>query len=241
LGQGAQGGHRVRGQRVELGVGLGDLGVEGVDASGQPAQRQFGCLEGLLEPGRVGPVGGGPGESGAGGEPDQLVVDGGGGGGDQVPQLVEGPGPVPDRAVAGHLDGAEGFHDPGAQLGTPDRGTGQHLSGRGLGVDRVGLALPGPGGLLRAVHLDHVDPGDQQMPGQPGAIRAGRLHPDRTDQPMTGDPVQQLLVARPGGRELPHAQQPAGQVKDGREMDTLVGVHPGNHDSGAVLGAGVGL
>ena len=51
-------------------------------------------------------------------------------------------------------------------------------AGGGLGVDRVGLALPAAGLAVRAVDLDQLDPGHPQMQRQPGPVGAGALDPD---------------------------------------------------------------
>ncbi len=55
------------------------------------------------------------------------------------------------------------------------------------------------GTAVRAVDLDDLGPSAAQVPGQPGAIRAGPLHAERLDRPQVTGPAVQLPVARGGG------------------------------------------
>jgi hypothetical protein len=71
----------------------------------------------------------------------------------------------------------------------------EHRAGGGLGVDRVGLAVAAPGGLVGLVDLGHLDALGVQVAGQRGAVGAGALNPGPPERAEGAGPGGELVVA----------------------------------------------
>jgi hypothetical protein len=69
------------------------------------------------------------------------------------------------------------------------------------------------------------------VPGQARAVTAGALDAGQGDSPEPGQPVQQTGIPGRGGRELPHAGQPAEGIQRGRDVHVGVGVHAAGNDT----------
>ena len=85
------------------------------------------------------------------------------------------------------------------------------------------------------IDLDHRDVIGPQRAGQPGRIRAGRLHRDRLHPPERAQPRDQLLIARRGHIKLLGGQQHPARVQDRGMMSIGVRVDPADHDRGLIL------
>jgi len=103
--------------------------------------------------------------------------------------------------------------------------------GGGLGVQRVGLAAPAPGGPVGAVDLDHDLPMAAQKAGQGGAEGAGALDAPGVGLAEALRPVQQLGVAGRRGGDAGGVQAPAEGVLGDGDVDVGVGIDP-NGDLG---------
>jgi hypothetical protein len=88
-----------------------------------------------------------------------------------------------------------------------------------------------PGLPVRPVHLDHGHALAGQVPGQPGPVRAGALHPDGLHVTEGAQEPQQGPVSGWGGRERVGAQHPAELVARGRDMHVGVGVDTADDNS----------
>ena len=104
---------------------------------------------------------------------------------------------------------------------------------RCLRVDGVGLAAAAAHLAVRAVHIDDVDAGSREVPGEARAVGAG-LHADALDAAVAAEPSQQRRVAGGVRVERGAAQDPSGAVEDGGDMGVLVGVDPAEY-GGVVL------
>ena len=157
------------------------------------------------------------------------------GGGDGEPvDLVGGDGAGLNRGAPRHrqhpdrLDAAVcglGHHRSTAVEGGPRRG---------FGVDGVGLAAASAHLAVRAVHVDDVDAGSREVPGEARAVGAGSLHADALDAAVAAEPSQQRRVAGGVRFERDAAQDPPGAVKSGGNVGVLVCVDPAE-DCGVVL------
>ena len=65
---------------------------------------------------------------------------------------------------------------PSAGLGHSDSLAAERGAGRGLGVDGVGLAAAPSRLAVRAVHLDDLDTGRGEVPGEARTVGSGALH-----------------------------------------------------------------
>ena len=126
----------------------------------------------------------------------------------QVAQLVQRDDPFRRRRPAGHLSTRIASTSPSRLFGRPKRLTRQRGAGGGHGVDRVGLALPVTDLPVRAIDLDHRDPGPVQLAGQPGPIRAGALDADQLDLAVRAQPADQPLGSRPRSCRTPRCRAP---------------------------------
>ena len=75
------------------------------------------------------------------------------------------------------------------------------MTGRQLGVDRVGLAAPPAGMRVGLVDLDHRGALAEEVAGQSGGIGAGRLDSDSLDLAEGSEPGEEFAVAAGGDRE----------------------------------------
>ena len=78
-------------------------------------------------------------------------------------------------------------------------------SGRGLGVDGVGLAAPAARLAVRAVRLDDLDAGRGEVPGEARTVGSGALHAHTPHRAPTVQPTGELVIAAGVGRELRRA------------------------------------
>ena len=69
--------------------------------------------------------------------------------------------------------------------------------------------MTAPGLTVRAIDLDHLDPGAAQEAGQAGPIGAGALHPDPIERAEPAQPAVQLGEPAGGRRERLDAQHTA--------------------------------
>ena len=100
-----------------------------------------------------------------------------------------------------------------------------HCPGGSDSVDHVGLAVRAAHLPVRPAHLNHLDLLRGQMPGQPGTVGPGALHPDGLNLAEAGQEGQQVAVAGRGGRERLRAKHLAQPVTRGGDVDVGVGVH----------------
>lgn len=77
---------------------------------------------------------------------------------------------------------------------------------------------------VRAAHLQHPDLLGRQVPGQPGPVGPGALHPDGLNLTEIVEEGQQVAVAGRGGRERLGPQDLAEPVTRGGDVDVGVGV-----------------
>ena len=134
----------------------------------------------------------------------------------------------------GQFEQPHHLHRPVTGLGRGGGPARQHRGGGGFGIDRVGLATPTPGGLVRGVDLDHLHAGGAEVAGQRRPVGAGASTPARRSK--AARPGQQLLVAGGGRREAAAALHPTKDRHHCHDVHVLMGVDPDDH-----LGAGVGL
>ena len=156
--------------------------------------------------------------------PDLVI-----GGEAQVAQLVQGGDPLRRRRATGHRQHPDRFNVAAAALRAAQRPTRQRGACRRDGIDRVGLAFPPADLPVRAVDLDHRDPGPVEMAGQCRPIRAGALHTDLLDFAMAAQPADQALIASLGRLERFDAEHPAEVIDHGRHMHLGMGVDTRGH------------
>jgi hypothetical protein len=84
---------------------------------------------------------------------------------------------------------------------------------------------------VRAIDLHDPDAGRGQVPGQPGAVAAGALDAGQGHVPEPAQPAEQIGVPGRGGRELPHAEQPAERIQRGGYVHVGVGIHAAGDDA----------
>jgi hypothetical protein len=159
----------------------------------------------------------------------QLGAQRFGGGDDQRLDLTLRVGALVDRAAAGDPQRGQGLHRATAPLGQPVGAPGLGGPGGGLGIQRVGLAVPAPGRPVGAVDLDHGHPGLVEVCGQFGAVAAGAFDTDQHQLSERAQPGQQRGIPGRGGRELAVPQQPALPVHGRGGVGVAVGVHPAGH------------
>ena len=104
---------------------------------------------------------------------------------DQRVELVERLGAGLVRAALHDLQRRNASTGPSWVFGVAGGLTGEHRAGRGDRVDDVGLAVAAADLPVRPRHLDHLDPGVGQVPGQRGPVAAGALDPDRVRRHRT--------------------------------------------------------
>lgn len=104
--------------------------------------------------------------------------------------------------------------------------TGQHRTGRLVGIERVGLAPAPSHCAVGAGDLTNVDPRGLGHPGDPGAVGAGAFDPHRREASVADQERQRCPVSHRGGRELGVPEWTAALV-DHRDVDGVgVGVDP---------------
>ena len=161
------------------------------------------------------------------GEPGPQLI---GAGQDQRPGLVDRLGPLMAGAALGDHQRPDRLHRPVAALRRARCPPGLRGPRRADRIQRVGLALPVPVLPVGAVHLDDPDAGTGHVPGQARAVTTGALDADQGDTPELAQPFQQVSVSGCGGRELPHAQQPADAIQRGGHVHVGVRVHAAGDD-----------
>ena len=198
-------------------------------ATGQRAQCEHGGGGGVAGGGPVRAAGGAVFDQLAVAQPAQGCAHRVGGGDDQRlhPRLGHGPGR--DCGAARGPQRAQRVDLPAAGLRDAGGPTGLGGPGGGLGIDRVGLALPAAGLAVRAVDLDQLHPDPLQIPSQPGAVDPGPLDPDPHQLPEPAQPAQQSGVTGRGGRELAVPQQPARRIECCDRVGVFVRVDPTCH------------
>ena len=95
--------------------------------------------------------------------------------GDSV-DLVAGNGAGLDGGAASHAEGADRLHAAVCGLGHSGSLAAERGSRRGLGVDGVGFAAAPSRLAVRAVHLDDLDAGRGEVPGEARTVGSGALH-----------------------------------------------------------------
>ena len=159
----------------------------------------------------------------------QAVFDGLGGGHDDSVDLVGGDGAGLDRGAARHTQGPDRLDASVGALGHHCGTAVERGPRRCLRVDGVGLAAAAAHLAVRAVHIDDVDAGSREVPGEARAVGAGSLHADALDAAVAAEPSQQRRVAGGVRVERGAAQDPSGAVEDGGDMGVLVGVDPAEY------------
>ena len=109
-------------------------------------------------------------------ESSQEVFDLFGGGHRDSVDLVGGNRAGLDGGAASHAEGADRLHAAVCGLGHSGSLAAERGSGRGLGVDGVALAAPAARLAVRAVHLDDLDAGRGEVPGEARTVGSGALH-----------------------------------------------------------------
>ena len=97
-------------------------------------------------------------------------------------------------------------------------------AGGSLGIDGVALASSAAGLTVRAVDVHDLDPLAGEVPGEPGAVAAGALHPDTDKFTVAAHPAEQLPVAGCRRLERRDVVYAAGLVDHRGDMKVLVGV-----------------
>ena len=157
------------------------------------------------------------------------------GGGDGEPvDLVGGDGAGLDRGAPRHRQHPDRLDAAVRGLGHDSRVAVEGGPRRGFSVDGVGFAAPSAHLTVRAVHVDDVDAGGCEVPGEARAVGAGSLHADALDAAVAAEPLQQRRVAGGVRVERGAAQDPPGAVESGGNVGVLVGVDPAE-DRGVVL------
>src|SRR5215210_6992360 len=143
-------------------------------------------------------------------------------------ELVGSLRPGLDRGAAGRAQGPDHLHTAVAALGHTRRFSGQNRSCGGFGVGGVALldatARASPP-VLRAFHLQHLDPPGPQMAGEPRPVAAGTLYPGAPHGAKTLRPVEEPLVTLRGRRRARLAQTPAQVVHGHGYVEVEVCVH----------------
>lgn len=83
--------------------------------------------------------------------------------------------------------------------------------------------------MLRAFHLEHLDPLVPQMPGEPGPVAACAFYPGAPHGAKALRPAQEPLVTLRGRRHARLAQTPAEVVEGYRHVEVEVRVHTQDH------------
>lgn len=99
-------------------------------------------------------------------------------GGDMTTFATAAHSALLDRAAAGYAQGTQRLDAPVTLFRDSGGVSGQCGPGGGLGIDRVGLALPAASLAVRPVHLDQRHAVLAQEPGQASAVGAGAFHAD---------------------------------------------------------------
>ena len=116
---------------------------------------------------------------------------------------------------------------------------GQRGAGSTVGIERIGLAFEAAGGLDRPAHLDCVDTGRDDRPGQPGSVTGRPLDPDPLHLSQRGQEPDGRGVAGAGRRELLIGYCRSGHG-DGGDVDGVgVGVCAGDDGRGFCQDGGV--
>jgi hypothetical protein len=130
-----------------------------------------------------------------------------------------------NRGVAGDLDQPDALHVAVAALGRNGDLAREHRTGGVLGVERVVFAVESAVGPVGTGDLDHTVTVAAQEPGQPDAVGAGALDPERHDTALCLGPGQQLLVALGRDIDAEVVQTAAKPVDSDRDVAVFVGVH----------------
>ena len=147
-----------------------------------------------------------------------------GGGVDEVADLVGDAGAVRAGRAQRDPQRPDRLDYPVVALGRGGGVSAQRGAGGGFGVDGVGLAAPAAHLAVRSDHLHHLDPGAEQVTGEPHPIGAGALDPGLDDRPERANPALQSPIARRVRRERLCAQHPTRLVDDRRDVEVLVSV-----------------
>jgi hypothetical protein len=210
------------GELGEVDVELADLGGERFPAAGEVPQRPLG-RRGGVHGGGWAPVGA-AGDALGGLQRAKLVPDRFWSGEHEILDLVADLGPGLDRARAGDAQHPDRFDDADACFGRGGRLTGQHRPSGGFGIGRVGLAASTTALPVGPVHLDDLDTGVAEEPGQTGAVGAGSLDPGSNDVTVAARPAQELPVAANRRFDRERVSHTAEEVHHDRDMELEVGV-----------------
>ena len=130
---------------------------------------------------------------------------------------------------------------PSRALGTTVACPARTARAAGFGVDGVALAA-GPAQLpVGPVHLDHRQAGVLQDPLQAQPVGAGALDTDLGHGALAGHPPLHAAQADRGGGVGLGAQEPAGGVDHGCDVNIFVGVDTAIDDAFLVRHAGLVL
>ena len=138
--------------------------------------------------------------------------------------LIEAADPGLTARALGDQQGPHRFHRPVAGLGHRSTTTPERRAGGFDRVEPVGLAVAATLLTVGSIHLDHLDPGALQEPGQAGAVGAGALDPHPGQVTEADQPAVQIPVAAWGGRERLDTQDAAVVVQRGGDVHIEVGV-----------------
>jgi hypothetical protein len=166
---------------VEVGVKVGQFGIEVLPAAGDGPQRRGRGV------GRVAAVAGLELDAvlhqGAQFQGAEIVAQDLRGGRDQAVELEGGLRTGFERGPASDPQHSDRFDQPVAALGGAGRRAGLHRSGGRLGIERVGLPAPPSSCPIRSIDFDHPIPVTSQMVSDPGPPRPGAFDPDGADRP----------------------------------------------------------
>jgi hypothetical protein len=109
-------------------------------------------------------------------------------------------------------------------FGLPGTDLGEGGPGGGLGIDRVGFALPAAGLAVRPVDLHHRHALMAQMTCQACAVDTSALDSHQDQCSERTQPGQQRCIAGLGRRKLRRSQDLAHGIDHGRGVGVLVGI-----------------
>src|SRR5918995_3331881 len=119
----------------------------------------------------------------------------------QALELVGGLCSRLNGGAAGRLQGPDHLHPAVCALGHARGFSGQNRPRGTLGVRRVGLIDVAPRAwppMLRALHLQYLDPLGPQVAGKPGSIAAGTFYPGAPHGAEALRPADEPLVTLHG-------------------------------------------
>ncbi|HET9898079.1 MAG TPA: hypothetical protein VFQ44_24380, partial [Streptosporangiaceae bacterium] len=86
--------------------------------------------------------------------------------------------------------------------------------------------------FVRRIWETHVwPPVLAEVPGKPGAVAAGALHPDQRDLAEPVQPAQQAGMPGRRRREVPRPGQPSDRIRSRGHVNLGVGVYPAGDGS----------